>query len=177
MASAFAHIAIPAVIYIAFKSNAVNYKLCLLAALLSVLPDTDVIAFHYGIPYESPWGHRGFTHSLAFAALIAGLCMFLATPLRSSKHTIFIVCFIACASHALLDALTNGGLGVAIAWPFNDHRYFLPFRPIEVSPIGAKAFFSEWGLKVIYSELLWVFLPAAGVSLTALFIRRSADND
>ena len=67
------------------------------------------------------------------------------------------------ASHGLLDAMTNGGLGIAFFAPFDDGRYFLPWRPIEVSPIGAGAFFSEWGLRVIKSELLWVWLPVVGL--------------
>lgn len=176
MASAFAHIAIPTVIYIAFKSKTVNYRVFLLAALLSILPDADVIAFQHGIPYESPWGHRGFTHSLLFAACVAGFSAVFTTFLRSSRTTVFLFCFISCASHAFLDAMTNGGLGVAIAWPFDYHRYFLPFRPIEVSPVSIKAFFSEWGIRVIYSELLWVFLPAASVALAALVIKHQKNR-
>ncbi|EIJ65407.1 hypothetical protein BD31_I1041 [Candidatus Nitrosopumilus salaria BD31] len=65
----------------------------------------------------------------------------------------------------------QGGLGVAIAWPFDQQRYFLPFRPIEVSLVSISAFFSEWGLRVIYSELLWVFLPAASATLAAIIIK------
>ncbi len=171
LASAFAHIAIPTVMYIAFKSKTVNYRLYLLASLLSIVPDADVIAFQYGIPYESPWGHRGFTHSLFFAACAASFCMMFTTFLRSSRTTVFLFCFISCASHAFLDAMTNGGLGVAITWPFDNHRYFLPFRPIEVSPVSIKAFFSEWGIRVIRSEFLWVFLPAASLSLAALVFK------
>ena len=40
------------------------------------------------------------------------------------------------ASHALLDTLTDGGLGAALLWPFNFTRYFAPWRPIPVAPIG-----------------------------------------
>jgi len=65
MASAFSHIAVPALLYASFKSDSVNFKLFLLAAICSVIPDVD--AFKFGIPYESQWGHRGFTHSLFFA--------------------------------------------------------------------------------------------------------------
>ena len=52
----------------------------------------------------------------------------------------------SCASHALLDAMTNGGLGVAVYWPFSLKRIFLPFKPIQVSPIGISNFFTEWGV-------------------------------
>ena len=73
MASAFSHILVPAVFYTTFRSNSVNVKLFVLGAILSVLPDVDVVGYFYGIPYASPWGHRGFTHSFAFAFGIAFL--------------------------------------------------------------------------------------------------------
>ena len=45
-------------------------KLLLFLAIGSaILPDLDVIAFNFGIPYAHPLGHRGFTHSIAFAVL------------------------------------------------------------------------------------------------------------
>ena len=37
-----------------------------------MIPDIDVIGFRFGIHYGDFWGHRGFTHSLVFAALLAG---------------------------------------------------------------------------------------------------------
>jgi inner membrane protein len=74
----------------------------------------------------------------------------------------------------LLDALTNGGLGVALAWPFDDKRFFFPWRPIEVSPIGA-GFFSARGLAVIGSELLRVVLPTAILATALLAWRRRCD--
>jgi hypothetical protein len=37
--------------------------------------------------------------------------------------------FLATASHGVLDATTNGGLGVAFFSPFDNRRYFLPWRP------------------------------------------------
>lgn len=172
MASAFAHIAVPVVLCVALSARAkpvgFNFRLFFLGAVFSVMPDADVLAFKFGIPYESPFGHRGFTHSVFFSLVVAGLATFLARMIGSSKITVFSVCFFACLSHALLDSMTNGGLGVALLWPLDEHRYFLPFRPIEVSPIGVKAFFSDRGLQVICSEVIWVFLPLT--VLTALIL-------
>lgn len=171
MASVFAHLVVPAVAYVALKSNIINFRVFVLAAILSILPDADVIAFKFGIPYESPWGHRGFTHSLLFSGVMGALCAAFWRQLNSHPLAIFVVCFIACASHALLDGMTNGGLGVALYWPLDHERYFLPYRPIEVSPIGVKAFFTERGIKVISSEVLWVFLPALFLATTARVAR------
>ncbi|NIM12838.1 MAG: hypothetical protein GTO45_29905 [Candidatus Aminicenantes bacterium] len=53
------------------------------------------------------------------------------------------------ASHGVLDAFTNGGLGIALLSPFDTTRHFSPWQPIEVAPIGIWAFFSDWGVKVM----------------------------
>lgn len=65
------------------------------------------------------------------------------------------------ARFVLLDALTNGGLGVAFFSPLDDSRCFFLWRPLLVSPIGIRAFFSAWGVEVLRSELVWVWIPAA----------------
>jgi inner membrane protein len=39
-------------------------------------------------------------------------------------------------SHAVLDTLTNGGMGCALFWPFDRTRYFAPWNPVPVSSIG-----------------------------------------
>ena len=39
-------------------------------SLVSIAADCDFIAFAVGIPYGAPLGHRGATHSLAFAAAL-----------------------------------------------------------------------------------------------------------
>src|SRR5438477_13211390 len=57
-------------------------KACAAFAALAMLPDADVIAFAFGIPYEHPFGHRGATHSFVFALFIAALAFVLARPLK-----------------------------------------------------------------------------------------------
>jgi len=136
------------------------------ALVCSALPDVDVIGFGFGVRYGDLWGHRGMTHSILFAAAIgiaAGIC-FGGSMLERFGQSLLL--FTITCSHGVLDAMTDGGLGIAFFSPFNLTRYFLPWRPIRVSPIGA-AFFSSRGLAVIWSEMLWVWLPAlvAGVIL------------
>src|SRR5262249_59805525 len=77
-----------------------------------------------------------------------------------TRFLLFSYFFAVTTSHGILDAMTDGGLGIAFFAPFDDTRYFLPFRPIKVSPIGL-SFFSARGLDVIRSEFLWVCLPPA----------------
>ena len=57
---------------------------------------------------------------------------------------IFSFLFASTLSHGLVDMLTNGGLGVALLAPFDNGRYFFPFRPIEVSPLGIANFLPTW---------------------------------
>ncbi|WP_142785299.1 metal-dependent hydrolase [Changchengzhania lutea] len=135
-----------------------NTKWLLLAAIFStVLPDFDVIAFNFGIPYEHPLGHRGFSHAILFALLWALLLMF--TIGRKSKFMWFWVIFLSTISHGVLDAMTTGGMGVGFFVPFINDRFFFPFRDIVVSPIGLREFFSTWGLRVLLSELKYIVLP------------------
>jgi inner membrane protein len=139
---------------------------------LAMLPDLDVWAFRLGIPYEAPLGHRGLTHSLLFA-LLAGGAAALLTRWRVGGRFLDLCgfYFLVTASHGLLDAFTNGGKGVAFFAPFDNSRYFFPWRPIRVSPIGLY-FFSRAGLETLRSEVLWLWLPTAAVVGPVLLYRR-----
>jgi inner membrane protein len=132
-------------------------------ALLAMLPDADVIGFAAGIDYADPLGHRGASHALLVAGVVAAFATALMRHARSGLAFAFL--FASMASHGLLDAFTNGGLGPALFWPFDSARHFAPIRPIKVSPIGA-GFFSARGVAVLLSEALWVWLPA--ISLATL---------
>jgi inner membrane protein len=166
-------------------------RLAALGALLAVLPDADVIAFAFGIPYADLLGHRGLSHSLAFAAAIGALFALAwgqgakrhapkrATLSNSNDPTApaflrsFPYLFVAMASHGVLDAMTDGGLGVAFFAPFSSDRYFFGWRPILVSPIAVDRFFSLRGLRILRSEFFVVWLPSLALAAGALAIRHS----
>lgn len=126
-------------------------------AIGAILPDLDTIGFVFGVRYGSTFGHRGFTHSIVFALLTAAAA---ALVLRDDRRT-FAFVFLCTLSHPLLDAMTSGGRGVAFFSPFSNHRYFFPWRPIEVSPIG------RFDVGVFLSELRWVWLPAVAAAAVA----------
>jgi len=67
--------------------------------------------------------------------------------------------FVVTASHGVLDAMTDGGRGIAFFAPFDTTRYFFPWRPVRVSPISIRAFFSTRGLQILGSELVFIWLP------------------
>ncbi|MFL1012031.1 metal-dependent hydrolase [Flavisericum labens] len=135
-----------------------NSKWLLLAAIFSTnLPDFDVLAFKFGIPYEHPFGHRGFTHSVIFAFIWAVILMFAFG--KNRKMLWFLVVFVGTLSHGIFDAMTSGGRGVGFFIPIDNSRYFFPFRDIKVSPIGVDRFFSAWGIKVLFSEIKYIIFP------------------
>ena len=89
----------------------------LACSVLALLPDIDVITFRLGIPYGAPLGHRGMTHSLAFALLVGlAAAVFLRLRGRPWVRDAVLVTLVV-ASHGLLDACTTGGKGVEFFWP------------------------------------------------------------
>ncbi|HYL68399.1 MAG TPA: metal-dependent hydrolase [Candidatus Limnocylindria bacterium] len=175
MASLASHAVVALSIGACFYKPEIPKRVWIVGAVCSAVPDLDVIGFRFGIRYGDFFGHRGFTHSLLFAALLAGVVM--AFRFRQklpgiSRSSIWTYLFLATASHGLLDAMTDGGLGVAFFSPFDNHRYFLPWRPIRVSPIGLGRFFTQRGISVLKSELLWIWVPAVVFAVFALTLRR-----
>ena len=131
---------------------------------LSMLPDVDVVGFSLGVRYADPWGHRGATHSFAFAIGV-GSAIGLVAARRFRQplaRTLLFACTVL-ATHSLLDTLTDGGLGCALLWPFDLTRYFAPWRPIQVAPIGL-GFFTQYGAIVALSEAV-LFFPLFAYAL------------
>ena len=176
MASAFSHAVAALSIGTCFYRPQIPKRVWVAGALCSVLPDIDAIGFRLGVQYGDFWGHRGFTHSLVFAALLSGAATAI-LPRHSMvgirRFTFFAYLFLATASHGVLDAMTNGGLGVAFFSPFDNSRYFLPWRPIRVSPISITRFFSQRGYAVLQSELLWIWVPAILFGAAMLAFKRT----
>jgi inner membrane protein len=126
---------------------------------LSLVPNLDVIAFRFGIPYSAPFGHRGAAHSICAALALASLAAF-ATRLTleqaaggQTRARLWLLCAVVATSHGLLDTLTDGGLGIALLWPVSNRRYFAPWTPIPVAPIGARMLTLN-GLRVVMTEAL-----------------------
>jgi inner membrane protein len=143
-------------------------RLAFALAMVSVIPDLDVIGLRLGIPYAHPLGHRGFSHSLLFAALLAALVARFGLE-TAHRWRAFFVLFAATASHGILDAFTDGGLGVGFLIPFSNARYFAPVRPLPVSPIGIDG--SVFG--ILRVEFCYVWLPVLGLLATSAIWRRA----
>jgi inner membrane protein len=143
-------------------------------SLLSLWPDIDAIGFRLGIRYAEPLGHRGASHSLVLAVVVAlGAYAYARWKKLPSART-GVLAGIVAASHGILDTMTfGGGLGCALAWPLSTERFWAPeaMRIIPVAPIGA-GMLSARGLYVIGVELV-LFAP---FFLYALIPRRRASS-
>ncbi len=162
------HVAVGVAAARAFGEKGLGRRMILFGAL-SLLPDADVLGLSAGVPYGSPFGHRGASHSLVAALLVAAIAFALARyRRRPDAGKTFLFVLLVVGSHGLLDALTDGGKGVALFWPFTPTRYFLPWRPIPVAPIGVRVL-SPRGLHAMLFELcafapfwLYAFWPRRG---------------
>ncbi|MGI9328974.1 MAG: metal-dependent hydrolase [Pseudomonadales bacterium] len=150
-------------------------RLALTLAVLAIVPDADVLAFQLGYEYGHALGHRGFTHSITFALLIALAATWLlcrnGTATRS-KLIVYLLCCVAATSHGVLDAFTDAGLGVGFFIPFDSTRYFFPWRPIATSPLSVAAFFDGPALRILANEAFYIGMPLLGVLGLTFLIRR-----
>ena len=83
MPTIMTHAIVPLAIAAVAGRGRISAKVAVAGATLAMLPDADVIGFALGIDYADPWGHRGATHSLAFAVLTAGVIALLWKRARS----------------------------------------------------------------------------------------------
>jgi len=176
MATAFTH-GFTAAFLVPFAPKSIpRVRLVIVLMVMSVIPDIDVVAFLLNIPYSDPLGHRGLTHSIPFACLMGltvATLFYRFTGLFTRDWIVLFVLFsIAMVSHGVLDALTDAGLGVGFFIPFDNSRYFFPWRPLATSPIGITAFFNGQASYILVNEFIWVWLPLLFCGVIGLTIRR-----
>ncbi|MBB3824639.1 metal-dependent hydrolase [Xanthomonas arboricola] len=176
MPTIMTHAAVPLALWCASERGRISPRLLAAGVLAAMLPDADVAAFALQIPYADAFGHRGASHSLLFAAVMTLFGGAAHRLLRAEAMQAAVFLFVCAASHPLLDAMTSGGLGVALGWPWDQTRWFAPWRPIRVSPF-ASGFFNARGLDTLLSELRWVWLPLTVAVLGWRCIQRTPPQD
>ena len=129
----------------------------------------------FRVSYSQTFSHRGFFHSPFLGVCISFLLMILffrAEKIFSGRwFCYFSILLVIWVSHGVLDALTNGGRGVAFFSPFSSKRYFFPWTPILVSPMSIRSFFSSRGWSVLKSEFVWIWLPGLVLVFLCKIIR------
>ena len=119
----------------------VGNKAILWGAIAGTLPDLDVLLRYFTDEISSTQMHRGFSHSIVFAVLIAPLLGWIAKKIHFELKEVSFkdwtkLFFWTTVTHPLLDAHTTWG--TQFFWPFNyrlayqnifvvDPLYTLPF--------------------------------------------------
>lgn len=130
---------------------------------MGLLPDADALLVAAGSDYHGDFGHRGFSHSLLFAATVAAVTVLVARRWGNRPWYTGLLAFMAVGSHGLMDAMTYRTRGIPFLWPLTDERFTLPWRPIPPAPFGGH-FLSQRGLDVMGIEMIY-FLPLLLVAL------------
>lgn len=110
-----------------------------LGAAIALVPDFDVVIWMVLRPAGiSP--HRGFSHSLLFAAMSA-LVFTVAARLRARLplRTALFALLGAAISHPLLDFLMGAGPGIRFLAPFSETGYLFALRAVPTAYYGLSA--------------------------------------
>ena len=172
MPSAFAHAAVGATLATALPTAARPRLFVSTLAVLAAAPDLDVVFHTLGVAYHEPLGHRGFTHSIFFAVFVGATSVPIWRRWGARRSALAgILTGVAVLSHGLLDLFTNAGLGIGLLLPFDETRFFAPFRPIMTSPLSVSAFFQGRGLTILANEAFWIGPPTLVLALLARAVR------
>ena len=141
-----------------------DYLAVAVVTAASVSPDIDLV---FGI------NHRGPTHSIGFAAIVA---LVVALVLRLSSHPTprgtAILCFVAVLSHIALDFLTVSS-PIAALWPITSVEFKFAHPILPSVPLDDRIATLR-GLVNAATEMAWsAMLIAAGVWIGARMRGRS----
>jgi inner membrane protein len=153
------HLAVGAAVGAAYsvKTGSRARPTILLFAGLALAPDLDLVTGFFGAQHGSPLDHRGFTHSILFAILMAGLAAAILKGTRQRRLLLGLFVLGALGSHGLLDTMSRQGNGPMLFWPFSTGFYEFPFRPIP-GVLNAQSYLTTQAIPTLVVETL-LFLP------------------
>jgi len=166
MSSLFGHALAGLAISAAFTRSRPPHRVWAFAMACAVAPDLDWFTRFIPLSNGTDLAHRGLSHSLLAAALIAAAAMLIGFRAQLRSPHLWACMASAALSHSLLDACTFGGTGVAFLLPFSKARFVCLWQPIFVSPIPLSGRLLDWLLFSLGTELVWIGLPAALVFAT-----------
>lgn len=129
----------------AVAGKKIGRKAPLIGAIFGTIPDLDVfLKYIIHQPVDQDLAHRGFSHSIIFALIIAGIAIPVFNRLfkiKLSKQHIFFLCFLSTVTHPLLDIFTTWG--TQFLWPLEnrialssifviDPLYTVPFLVLTI---------------------------------------------
>ncbi len=135
-----------------------------LSILAAIIPDFDVV-FYIVFKPSNMIAHRGLSHGLPFALIVASIFTVLATRyLKMSRIRLFLVFFLSLCSHIALDYLMGAGPPVPLFSPFSDRAFLCPIKLVPTafyatSASGLLGILYYTPAIVGYCLEIWVFVP------------------
>lgn len=160
MPSLLGHAAAGLAITAAFHGDKLPRRTWALAACCAMAPDLDWFVSLLNMHRGHVLNHRGAAHSLFAALVIAAAAYYLCLRKDQRRGAVWLCLTIAALSHGLLDALTAGGVGVALFMPFSETRWACVWQPGKVAPLPLGREHTWSFLYSLWTEALWIGLPA-----------------
>ena len=133
-------------------------------AALALAPDLDLVSGYLGAFPNTPVAHRGITHSVFFALVVALAAGSLFRGTSRSRLLTGIWVFAALASHGLLDTMSRLGSGPMLFWPLTQAQYEFPWRPIP-GVLTAEHYLTPSAIPTLVVETM-LFFPFLAYALT-----------
>lgn len=164
MPTVITHALLPLIGAAAVPRARLSSRLVAVGMVAAMLPDADIVGRYFGVPHTADFGHRGATHTLMFALLLAAMAALAAPLIREGRMRVFMFVLLSTLFHPLADMLNDGGKGIMMFWPFDHERFKFLVHPVRVAPVGLQGFESGSIWPVFGSELLWLILPATALA-------------
>lgn len=126
----------------------------LAAIVAACAADLDFILAPFSQSPDDLLAHRGLLHAPLWSVVIGGI---IGAHLAGRRGAVVVA--LAGVGHALLDALTWGGPGVAFFAPLSTVRFLLPLKLAPVVPLGLPEYLSALGLIAVATEVLFILVP------------------
>lgn len=159
MPSFFGHAAAGIALGAAFADERTLPRTWILGTVCALAPDLDWFTAFLRLHPGNFLAHRGITHSLLGAVLIAATVFLLGFRGEMRRPRIGAYLLLASISHGLLDACTSGRIGVAFFYPFSTSRWGCYWQPFQDAPLPFWAGLRLPFLGALLGEALWIAVP------------------
>jgi inner membrane protein len=139
-------------------------------AALALAPDLDLVTGLLGVPPDTPLAHRGISHSLAAAFGLGAMLALLVRGDLVRRLIPGVFCFLALASHGLLDTMSERGGGPMLLWPISSAGFEFVWRPIPGVETAAH-YLTFDAIPTLMVELV-LFSPFIAYALITAFPKR-----
>ncbi len=160
MPSIFGHAVAGIALGAAFADDRTPPRTWVLGTFCALAPDLDWFTAFLRIHPGNFLAHRGITHSLLGAVLLAATVFLLGFRGESRNPRTGTYLLLAALSHGLLDACTSGRVGVAFFYPFSTTRWGCYWQPFQDAPLPFWPGLQLPFLGALLGEVLWIGVPA-----------------